>query len=68
MATTTKAASGRPEQKQQPIFARTFFPVQVAVFEHTRDNGRMNFSVKFSRTFRRDQEPLSGVEPGGCRL
>lgn len=55
MATTTKAANGRHEQKQQPIFSRTFFPVQIAVFEHTSDNGRLNFSVKLTRTFRRDE-------------
>jgi hypothetical protein len=54
MATTTKSARDGAV-KQRPLFAKTYFPVQVAVFEHAND-GRRNFSVKLTRTFRRDEE------------
>ncbi len=54
MATTTKVAKNGPA-KQRPVFARAYFPVQVAVFEHTNDD-RRNYSVKLTRTFRRDEE------------
>ena len=40
---------------QRPVFARTYFPVQIAVFEHSND-GRQNFSVKLTRRFRRDEQ------------
>ena len=53
---TTNATKGRPEQKQRPVFARTYFPVQIAVFEHAGDNGRRNYSVKVTKSFRRDNE------------
>lgn len=53
---TTKAVQGRQELKRRPIFSRTFFPVQVAVFEHTGENERKNYSVKVTRTFRRTEE------------
>jgi hypothetical protein len=54
MATTTKAAKNGAA-KQRPIFAKAYFPVQVAVFKHSND-GRRNYSVKLTRTFRRDEE------------
>ena len=54
MATTTRSASN-DASKQRPVFAKTYFPVQVAVFEHEND-GRLNFSVKVTRKFRRDEE------------
>jgi hypothetical protein len=53
MAATTAAKNG--PRKQRPIFAKTNFPVQIAVFEHTNDD-RRNFSVKLTRTFRRDEQ------------
>ena len=55
MATATKSANGASERKQRPVFAKAFFPVQVAVFEHSND-GRRNFSVKLTRSFRRDEQ------------
>lgn len=54
MATTTKSATSG-SAKQRPVFAKSYFPVQVAVFEHSHD-GRRNHSVKLTRTFRRDEE------------
>ncbi len=54
MATTTKAAKNGAA-KQRPVFAKAYFPIQVAVFEHSND-GRRNYSVKLTRTFRRDEE------------
>lgn len=56
MATASKATNGNGSRKQRPIFSKTYFPVQVAVFEHTTDGGRPNHSVKLTRTFRRDEE------------
>ncbi len=54
MAATTKSATNG-SAKQRPVFAKSYFPVQVAVFEHSND-GRRNYSVKLTRTFRRDEE------------
>jgi len=54
MATTSKAAKNGAA-KQRPVFAKAYFPVQVAVFEHSND-GRRNYSVKLTRTFRRDED------------
>lgn len=55
MATATmKSANGRSDSKR-PVFSKTNFPVQIAVFEHEND-GRLNFSVKLTRSFRRDEE------------
>jgi hypothetical protein len=56
MATTTTTTSAKNgSAKQRPVFVKSYFPVQIAVFEHTND-GRLNFSVKLTRTFRRDEE------------
>ena len=55
MATATKNGAKKNAAKPRPIFAKTYFPVQVAVFEHTND-GRTNYSVKLTRSFRRDEE------------
>lgn len=55
MATATKNGAKKNAAKPRPIFAKTYFPVQVAVFEHSND-GRTNFSVKLTRSFRRDEE------------
>lgn len=55
MATTTSEAKGNKNRKQRPVFSRSYFPVQVAVFEHDND-GRKNFSVKLTRSFRRSEE------------
>ena len=54
MATTSKSAKNGAA-KRRPVFAKTYFPVQVAVFEHSND-GRANFSVKLTRSFKRDEE------------
>jgi hypothetical protein len=55
MATATKSGAKKGSAKPRPIFAKTYFPVQVAVFEHSND-GRANYSVKLTRSFRRDEE------------
>jgi hypothetical protein len=66
MATTTaKRASDERSQeantsdssrKQRPIWTRRGFPVQVAVFEFANENGPPNFSVKLTRSYRRDEK------------
>lgn len=45
--------SGR---KQRPVWTKKGFPLTVAVFEFPNDNGSPNFSVKLTRTFRRDEQ------------
>jgi len=55
MASAMKSGAKKNAAKPRPIFSKTYFPVQVAVFEHTND-GRTNFSVKLTRSFRRDEE------------
>lgn len=55
MATATKSAIGASARKQGPVFAKTYFPVHIAAFEHEHD-GRRNYSVKLTRSFRRDEE------------
>jgi hypothetical protein len=54
MATTARSAKNG-SAKQQPVFAKSYFPVQVAVFRHEND-GRPSFSVKLTRMFRRSEE------------
>lgn len=54
MATTARGKKNGAA-KQRPIFSKTCFPVQIAVFEHAND-GRRNYSVKLTRSFRRDEE------------
>ena len=55
MGTVTKSGAKKGAAKPRPIFAKTYFPVQVAVFEHSND-GRANYSVKLTRSFRRDDQ------------
>ena len=55
MANATKNGAKRAAAKPRPIFAKSYFPVQVAVFEHSND-GRANYNVKLTRSFRRDEE------------
>ena len=52
MARATAAKSGK---KQTPVFSKKFFPVQVAVFEYENE-GRLNHSVKLTRSFKRNEE------------
>lgn len=55
MATATKSGAKKNGAKPRPIFAKSYFPVQVAVFEHTNE-GRTNYSIKLTRSFKRDEE------------
>jgi hypothetical protein len=45
--------SGR---KQPPAWTKKSFPLEVAVFKFPAENGPPNFSVKLTRTFRRDEK------------
>lgn len=54
MATTTTQRNGK--KKTTPVFAKKYFPVQVAVFEFANTDGRLNHSVELTRSFRRDPE------------
>jgi hypothetical protein len=53
------AAQGTSDQgrKQRPVWSRRGFPLNVAVFEFpsSSDEAPPNFSVKLTRTFRRDE-------------
>ncbi len=53
-ATASKSGSEHGSAQPRPNFAKTYFPVQAAEFEHAND-GRANYSVKLSRSFRRDE-------------
>jgi hypothetical protein len=64
MATVTQG-KGRGEKqadsegrKQRPAWSKKGFPLTVAVFEFPNSSGDAppNFSVKLSRTFRRDED------------
>jgi hypothetical protein len=60
MATQTQSqANGKSGsengRKQRPAWTKKGFPLQVAVFEFPTENGPSNFSVKLTRTFRRDE-------------
>ena len=60
MATTTQSrenGNGKSEQsrKQRPIWSKGF-PIKVAVFEFATSNGPPNYSVKLTRSFKRDEE------------
>ena len=41
--------------KQRPVWSKKGFPLQIAVFEFPTESGPPNFSVKLTRTFRRDE-------------
>ncbi len=43
-------------RKQRPVWTKTGFPLTVAVFEFPTENGPPNFSVKLTRTFKRDED------------
>ena len=43
-------------KKQRPVFSKRYFPVQVAVFEHKNDDGKLKHSVILRRSFRREPE------------
>lgn len=42
--------------KLRPVYAKRSFPLQVAVFEFPTTDGPPNFSVKLTRSFRRDDD------------
>lgn len=61
MATTAtrsraeKNGDSESGKKQRPTWTKSAFPLTVAVFEFPTENGPPNFSVKLTRTFRRDE-------------
>lgn len=58
MATATKRnESGANEsgRKQRPVWSKKGFPLTIAVFEFPMEKGPPNFSVKLTRTFKRDE-------------
>jgi hypothetical protein len=44
------------EKKSRLVYSNRFFPVAIGVFEHRNDEGRLNHSVKLTRSFRRGPE------------
>ncbi|WP_442483388.1 hypothetical protein [Aeoliella sp. SH292] len=60
MATQTKSRVERngvsdSSKKQRPVWTKKGFPLTVAVFEFPSENGPPNFSVKLTRSFKRDE-------------
>ena len=51
---TERSPSGSGH-KQRPAWTKKGFPCQVAVFEFPTENGPPNFSVKLTRSFKRDE-------------
>lgn len=52
----SEAQSNGSGHKQRPVWTKKGFPLEVAVFEFTNEDGPSNFSVKLTRSFRRDEE------------
>lgn len=44
------------KSSKKPVFERVYFPVRIAVFEHDGDEGRVNYSAKVSKSFRRSDD------------
>lgn len=42
-------------RKQRPVWSKKGFPLTVAVFEFPTEGGPPNFSVKLTRSFRREE-------------
>lgn len=60
MATQTKSrvegkSTSDNGRKQRPVWSKKGFPLTVAVFEFPNENGPPNFSVKLTRSFKRDE-------------
>lgn len=43
-------------KKSKVIWEKRYFPVAAAIFEHTNGDSRPSYTVKLSRSFRRDEE------------
>ena len=58
-AKTQSAVEGKKTsdngRKQRPAWTKKGFPLTIAVFEFPTENGPPHFSVKLTRTFRRDE-------------
>ncbi len=50
---TNASDNGR---KQRPVWTKTGFPLTIAAFEFPTENGPPNFSVKLTRSFKRDED------------
>ena len=55
MATTSVKNGNGKTKKRQPVFAKRYWPVSIAVFEFRNDE-RVNYSIELTRTFKRDKE------------
>jgi hypothetical protein len=42
--------------KRRPIWSRKYWPVEAAVFEYLNKDGRLQHSVKLSKSFRRKED------------
>ena len=42
-------------KKSTIVLSKRYFPVEVAVFEHTNGDSRPSYTVKLTRSFRRDE-------------
>lgn len=54
-ANGTHSRATAEKGKKRPVWTLRNFPLTVAVFEFPNDSGVLNFSVKLTRTFRRDE-------------
>lgn len=56
IAKQQESSASENGRKQRPVWSKKGFPLTIAVFEFPSENGPPNFSVKLTRTFRRDEE------------
>lgn len=58
-ATQSKARGSNASDnggRQRPVWTQTGFPLTIAAFEFPTENGPPNFSVKLTRSFKRDED------------
>ncbi|QEG36087.1 hypothetical protein [Bythopirellula goksoeyrii] len=56
LAKQQESSASENGRKQRPVWTKTGFSLTIALFEFPSENGAPNFSVKLTRTFKRDEE------------
>ena len=55
-ASATQRSDNGNGHKQRPAWTKNGFPLNIAAFEFPTENGPPNFSVKLTRSFKRDED------------
>ena len=56
MATVAKSESRNSKAAKRPVWSQKRFPLEAAVFEFPNASGTPSYSVKLTRSFKRDEE------------